>query len=431
MRWTQWFVVLLVSGCDGGLEGANFTALAVAPSDPNVVYASADSVTAHLGIFRSDDGGVNWSRTDTSFDESRPVRSLGVSPLDSEVLLVATEGGSLFRTRDGGGSWRRVAEGVPSGEVAYHPLRPEHAFFVGEDALLESGDGGSSWSEVARAPDCRPAQITDLGFDPEDAARMYALDSFGLWLTNDAGACWKRTVDGLQARELVVEPDRERRLWVVAEDGVYVSLDRGETFLPLVDWHQLLAWAEVPMEWIPGLIGPRSSALVDTGGRRLLLVGTENVHVIGVDVDTVELIDLGHDLIRRGDTITDLQVLPGARVLAATATTCKGNAAVFEADLASRTWNTTNLVSQPYDARGPIDDAISGRVIVRFFRNVGDDEQRALLEENGAASLTPYIGPLWWIVELDASVELDDAFEKFQELEQVDCVLEDVAVSPR
>ena len=423
-------VVLSLSACDGGLEGANFSALAVAPSDPNVVYASADSVTAHLGIFRSVDGGANWERTE-NLDETAPVRGLAVSPLDTQVLLVATDAGHLFRTRDGGSSWRLVSEGVSEGEVAFHPLQPEHAFFVGGDAFLESGDGGSSWSEIERAPECQPTHITDLGFDPDDAARMYAIDGSALWRTTDAGACWRRTIDVPAARELVVEPDRERRLWVIADDGVSVSLDRGETLSPLVDWHQLLGWAEVPTEWIPGLIGPRSSALVDTEGRRLLLVGTENVHVIGVDVDTIELIDLGHDLIRRGDTITDLQVLPGGRVLAATATTCKGDAAVFEAELASRKWKTTNLVSQPYDTRGPIDEAIAGRVIVRFFRNVGDDEQRALLEANGAAILSPYIGPLWWIVELDASVELDDAFEKFQELEQVDCVLEDIAVSPR
>jgi photosystem II stability/assembly factor-like uncharacterized protein len=105
---------------DGRSSIASVGAIAVAPSDPNVVYAGGgesdfrEDYTYGDGVDRSTDGGRSW--THLGLDDARHIARIVVDPRDADLAYVAAMGHGagpnpmrgVFRTRDGGRSWQKV-----------------------------------------------------------------------------------------------------------------------------------------------------------------------------------------------------------------------------------------------------------------------------------------------------------------------------------
>jgi photosystem II stability/assembly factor-like uncharacterized protein len=138
--------------------------LAVAPSDPNTLYAGTGSPT-RSALFRSRDGGKSWEPTSLEMPErcqgvSRPrMLALCVDPDDPLDLWVGVEEGGLFRTQDGGDSWTRIDTSWPEfgGNSDLHDIviikRAAEKVILALTviALYRSTDDGKSWTrQVAR-----------------------------------------------------------------------------------------------------------------------------------------------------------------------------------------------------------------------------------------------------------------------------------------
>lgn len=101
---------------DGQLNTASVGALAVAPSDGNVIYAGMGEATIRIdvshgdGVYRSTDGGTNWHHC--GLTETRHIGAIAVDPTDADTVYVAALGHAskdnpergLYRSRDGGDS---------------------------------------------------------------------------------------------------------------------------------------------------------------------------------------------------------------------------------------------------------------------------------------------------------------------------------------
>ena len=142
-----------------GIEQDAVTAIAVAPDDPETVYAGTEPSRA----YRSTDGGRTFGRlaglTDLpSADEwsfpPRPdphhVRWIEPSPTDPTLLHVAVEAGALLRARvdaDGGVDWtdRVPSARIDTHTIATHPEAPGGVWVAAGDGYAESMDGGASW----------------------------------------------------------------------------------------------------------------------------------------------------------------------------------------------------------------------------------------------------------------------------------------------
>ena len=136
-----------------GGHSANVKHVAIAPSQPQTVYAA----TSAGGVWRSDDGGATWSLPGDEM-ASRSVRWLSVDPADPKSVWAGIEargsGSALWRTTDGGATWKPVADAYPGGRVqatgapiTFAPTQPKTIYVASTNLHYRTDDGGKTWRD--------------------------------------------------------------------------------------------------------------------------------------------------------------------------------------------------------------------------------------------------------------------------------------------
>ena len=188
-----------------GLDGRGARCLALDPQDPDTLYVG----TTDEGIFKSEDGGGTWKKL--SGIEHPRVTAVAVSPADGAVYA-GTEPSSLFVSRDGGESWRELAgmRNLPSAPTWSFPPRPwtshvraialSHAdpnlVVAGIElgGVLRSTDGGETWQDQrpGAQPDCH-----SLSAHPEAPELLYEAGGGGFARSTDFGDSWEDADEGM------------------------------------------------------------------------------------------------------------------------------------------------------------------------------------------------------------------------------------------
>jgi photosystem II stability/assembly factor-like uncharacterized protein len=266
---------------DGGLHWAPVSdtmpvaaigALAVAPSDPSVVWAGTgeawairESEVIGDGIYKSVDAGRTWAHK--GLDETGRIGRILVHPTNPDIVFVCAIGRitgaqperGVFRTTDGGAHWDRVlfVDGNTGCSGLSMDAKNPRTIFAGTwqvemhpwamlsggpgSAIYVSHDGGSTWTKVESAGLPKsPLGKIDVAVAPTDSNRIYALiqtkDQGSLWRSDDGGGSW-RVVNW--SRELIgragyyihlrVSPANEDEI-LVANSSFFQSTDGGLTF---------------------------------------------------------------------------------------------------------------------------------------------------------------------------------------------------------
>jgi len=174
-------------------------ALAVHPTDPDIVYAGA----ASGGVWKSTDAGQSWRPL---WDEQDTMASvaIAIAPSAPDTIYVGTgewtpgwgpgfAGTGIFVSTDGGATWTQRA-GVVSRRIAQilvSPTDANHVYVAGENGFEHSTDAGATWSTL------RAGQISDAVIDPNAASTLYInVRSDGLYKTTDGGTSWTKLVGG-------------------------------------------------------------------------------------------------------------------------------------------------------------------------------------------------------------------------------------------
>jgi len=247
-------------------------ALAVAPSDPNVVWvgtgeawAIRDSDVMGDGVYKSTDAGNTW--THMGLDQTGRIGRIVVNPKNPDVVFVCALGRAtgpqqergVFRTRDGGRHWDRVLfanENTGCSGLAMDPHNPRILFAAmwqvemhtwGEfsggpgSGLYASRDGGTTWTAISsHGLPKPPLGKIDVAVAPTDSSRVYALietkDQGSVWRSDDAGQNWRavsydRRLIGRAGYyiRIAVSTGNENEVYV-ANSSFFQSLDGGQNF---------------------------------------------------------------------------------------------------------------------------------------------------------------------------------------------------------
>ena len=278
-------------------------ALAVAPSDPNVVYVGSGEglqrpdLSVGDGVYKSTDAGRTWRHMGLS--DGRQIAAILVDPRDARRVFVAVLGHpygpnaerGVFRSADGGESWHKVLykdEDTGAVDLAFDPANPEKIYAVlwaarqgpweygnayqgSGSGLFVSADGGTNWRQLTKG---LPTPVEGLGrigigVAPSDGHRMYATVSAanragGLFRSDDAGESWRRvnsenrvTGRGDDFAEVRVDPKNPDIVYC-ANTSTYRSTDGGANFTAIKgapggdDYHRIWINPENPKILILG-----------------------------------------------------------------------------------------------------------------------------------------------------------------------------------
>ncbi len=248
-------------------------ALAVAPSNPKVIYVGSgeadmrSDIAQGNGMYRSSDGGRTWSRIGLA--DSQQIARIRVHPTDPDVVYVAALGHpygpnaerGLFRSKDGGKTWKRILSrnndsDTGAVDVAFDPTNPNILYAAlwqtrrtpwsvyppsngPGSGLFKSSDAGETWTEIRGNgfPE-KPGRI-GIAVAPTHPRRVYTIvdaPEGGMYRSDDAGATWTRTSSdqrvwsrGWYFGEIAVEPDNADVVFS-CNVNLYRSEDGGKTF---------------------------------------------------------------------------------------------------------------------------------------------------------------------------------------------------------
>lgn len=268
-----------------GLEHPHVLELAIAPSDPRIVYCTLQTTARddepwNGGVFRSDDGGKTWTRRSNGLeqrvgarDKPAPMNSIYkeivVDPRDANVVYVGSPSwvsAGVFKSTDGGMTWARsswhfgdrhnmdrgwITQWGPSVEcLAICPADPDMLVFGTSGHVYLTEDAGETWQQryCRQFEDGRftgtGLEVTcmfDVVLDPVDPARGYfCFYDIGLLISDDGGKTFRRGVEGMKNSgncfTVVVDPANRNKLWACTGQwgsnvgDVCRSADRGATW---------------------------------------------------------------------------------------------------------------------------------------------------------------------------------------------------------
>ena len=300
---TTWTVVT-----DGQLTSSSVGAVAIAPSNPDVVYIGTGeselrgNIAPGDGVYKSTDAGKTW--THIGLVEAQTISKIRVHPTNPDLVYVAAFGHQagpnpergIFRSKDGGKTWEKILyRDDKSGgiELNFDPKNPQviyaalwEAFRVSNmmssggpgSGLFKSTDGGDHWTEISRAPGMPKGVLGKIGVvvSGVDSNRVYAqieAEDGGTFSSDDAGATWTKVSENRDVRQRAfyytrVYADPKDKDTIYEPNVMFMkSTDGGKTWaMPMVphgDNHDM---------WIdPG--NPSRFILANDGGATVTLDG--------------------------------------------------------------------------------------------------------------------------------------------------------------
>ncbi|HEV8240314.1 MAG TPA: glycosyl hydrolase [Thermoanaerobaculia bacterium] len=264
---------------DGFFAAGSVGAIAVAESDPNVVYVGTGTaclrtnVSPGVGMYRSSDGGKTWVQV--GLRDAGQIGRVRVHPTNPDLVYAAVLGNvfeptptrGVFRSKDGGKTWEKVLfvdDETGASDVAIDPADPR-VLYAGtwtverrpwtldsgstRDGIWKSTDGGDTWTRLAGGLPTGIVGRTTVALSRSRPGRVWALmdaavGEGGLFRSDDAGATWQRVNEDpdLTARafyfgHLIADPVDADTVYVL-NIGLMKSVDGGKSFTWMEDQHE-------------------------------------------------------------------------------------------------------------------------------------------------------------------------------------------------
>ena len=263
---------------DGQINFGSIGSIAVAPSDPNVIYvgtgesAIRGNASHGDGVYKSVDAGKTW--THVGLEDTQQIGQIRIDPKNPDLVYVAALGHmagpnaerGVFRSKDGGKSWQKIlfksdlagaidlAMDDNNPRVLYAAIwqvvRKPWTFESGgpDGGIWKSTDGGDTWKEITHNPGLPKGVLGRIGVtvSPANPDRVWALieaQEGGVFRSDDAGATWTKLNgdNSIKQRawyysQIFADPKSENTVYAV-NTSFFRSTDGGKTFARIRNQH--------------------------------------------------------------------------------------------------------------------------------------------------------------------------------------------------
>ena len=281
------------------------TRIVIDPADPDVVFVAALghvwAPNAERGVFRTADGGKTWHKV-LFVNDTTGTADLVMVPGNPRLLFAAmwqfvrhpwelVSGGAasgIYRSKDGGLTWERLKDGLPTGllgriALAVGPTNPSHVYALIETTqgmLWDSKDQGDHWTKVSdfHGLSARPFYFSLLHVSPVDDRKLF-FSSYLLLRSDDGGKTTTPIDRGVHVdhHALWIDPQNPDRMIQGNDGGAYVTETGAKSWrylnnLPIEQFYMVAADNNTPYMLCGGLqdnnawCGPSSSVGGGGGG---------------------------------------------------------------------------------------------------------------------------------------------------------------------
>jgi photosystem II stability/assembly factor-like uncharacterized protein len=258
--------------------------IVIDPRDPNTVFVAA---VGHLfgpneerGLYRTRDGGASWQKV-LGVDANTGATDVVIAP-DGRTLIAATyqrrrrafgfagsgPGSGLWRSTDGGDTWQRITNGMPSGDMgriglSLSPSNPNIVYAVIEafppgGGVYRSDDGGATWTRQSNMNQ-RPNYFSQIRVDPKSPDRLWLL-AVAIYASRDGGKTFSTDSIAPYAHPdhhaMWIDPNQPQHIMLGNDGGVYFTYDGARTWsyidnLPISQFYDIAIDNREPY-WIYG-----------------------------------------------------------------------------------------------------------------------------------------------------------------------------------
>lgn len=239
-------------------------------------WTATESTGTLGGLFRQEVGAAEWRHLTTGLPDKVEVRTVAIHPRDPRIVYVGTQYGP-YRSSDSGEQWERLAfpdQGGVVWTIVFHPYNPQILYLgTAPPAIYRTDNGGESWRQlsiVATAGAVRmafPMRVIRLAIDPSNPNNIYAaLEVGGVIHSPDGGDTWRdctpallkladrphlrsqlgsdTEVEGMMdAHAVTVSAAPPGTVFLANRMGLFCSADQGES------WRELEIWRFSPFAY--------------------------------------------------------------------------------------------------------------------------------------------------------------------------------------
>ena len=207
------------------------------PDDARRFFAATNA-----GLFLSTNAGETWNEIAIDSAVGR-VRSLVIEPYNTEVMYVGIAGRGIYKSANGGTTWRPCNVGLDSialsksdvYDIKIDPSKPDVLFAaVREIGVIESTDGGASWIKLTSIIGSGGIAPTSIVVNSKTPGTLcFGMEAGSIYKSIDGGQTWSPTHFGSGSNKpvnLIVHPTNPEILYAGTENDVLVSMDFGTTW---------------------------------------------------------------------------------------------------------------------------------------------------------------------------------------------------------
>ncbi len=260
--------------------------IAVHPTNPEVAYVAALGPLwgsgGERGLYKTTDGGRSWTNT-KAIDADTGFVDVAIDPQSPDTLYAASyqrrrqpfgysgggPGAGLWKTIDGGASWKKLAKGLPTeGDLgrmglAVYRRDPKIVYVTVEHAkeggVYRSSDAGESFVKMS-ATNPRPSYYSKIHVDPNNDLRIWVLGA-PMFFSEDGGKTFK--TDRIQKihgdyHALWIDPANSDHMFVGTDGGMHLTWDAGRSMdflatVPLAQFYEISLDSRTPYHVCGGL----------------------------------------------------------------------------------------------------------------------------------------------------------------------------------
>ncbi len=246
----------------GGLDSTeHISKIIIDPKNSNTLYVASPgplwSDSKHRGLYKSTDAGKTFEKI-LYINETTGVADIAVDPVNTNIIYATAwefrrkpyafnSGGKnsgIFKSLDGGKTWKELTNGLPAkpigrAAIALAPSAPNNLVAIVEaekTGLFLSTDGGETWKKQGTTlnVESRPFYFSCLAVDPKDPKRVYR-PGFLFSYSDDGGLSFADGSGNVHSdmHALWVNPNYTSQMYLGTDGGVYMSNDRGASWIML------------------------------------------------------------------------------------------------------------------------------------------------------------------------------------------------------